>query len=700
MTALTSPVEILLRWAPGIFLLILVLLAVPGWSAALTAIVLQVLILAQIASHFTSLRLSSVHNWALSLGLYFPITFCLTLVGAYVHVHALSWLAIAVLGLALAAYRTWGTATRNFVSHSSQLEWSAVAVALVITSVLNRFQFLKYGFMESPSLSEIHIDNIGHQFIINATQLEGPGASGYLSDWSLRYHWLSFLWVGHVEHQFSLAQFTGLLFLLPWLSLLGMAIGIASLTALLTRSRIARFLAPSLALAGQLPGSGIAENVNWDSASQMTSGLMLLGGILLVLMLNRTRKFEALVIATLVPLSFALVGTKVSAAVILLLATTGACLTRRLDEGLQLWRRLVPAFAVASGSLAGYWYFVSGQESGGLLRPRWVADTATAVPQSISTNFDALSLSIVLGSVFVVLPLLLTRKWADQHSVFGVNAATLAVLGGLVPVLVLEPVLPNTTWFLTSALLIAIPTAMAQAANTALPNTRMSFGFAALVSGVLAVAWVLALYAGVAIVTAQVLLLACAWAASLPFLFRIRPGHRYRRVVAIGSLNSLLILVTLVPAEAVASRFGFLNQLSTTDFPAASSGATSDTNLQSGIPDQSRAVGELKPLLPPGSEVLVPVDLGEPALVWAADNQLRPFLALPEYGAALGPQGSQREVERRQKLITGVLDNAREESLAALCREGVVGIVQSSEEASDQHHGFRIEVLPCDGVQW
>ena len=699
MAALSRHLQNVFTWAPSASLLLIVLLAVPGWSAAMTAIALQIVILAQIASQYTNLRLSSIHNWALSLGLYFPITFCLTLVGGHVQVDALSWFILGLVGLLFAAYRTWGEATEHSVSGSSWLEWSSVVVAIIVTSVLNRFQYLKYGFIDSPRISELHIDNIGHQFIINATQLEGLGASGYLSNWSLRYHWLSFLWVGQVEHQFSLAQFTGLLFLLPWLSLLGMVIGVASLTALLTRVRIARFLAPSVALAGQLPGTGIAENVNWDSASQMTSGPIVLGGTLLVLMLKRTGRFEVPALALLAPLSFALVGTKVSAAVVLLVATTGACVTRGRDADAHPWRRLSPAFVVAAGSLAGYWYFVSGQESGGLLRLRWQASTAAGTTQAISTSIDSVSISIILGTLFVVLPLLLTRKWIDHQSAPGVNAATAAVFGGLIPVLVLEPVLPNTTWFLTTALLIAIPTALAQAANAALPSTRTILGFSALASSALALAWVLAVYVEDPIITAQVVLLACTWVVGLPVLFRLGSRNRYRCFVAIGSVNSLLILVTLVPAEAVASRLGFLHQLSTSDVPAASSDSFSDTNLPPENLEQSESAGELVPLLPPGSEVHIPANLGEPALMWAAENQLRPFLALPEYGSALGPQGSQREVQRRQQLVTGILENASAESLAALCREGVMGFVQATEGASHPQQSFHIVVLPCHSAQ-
>lgn len=698
MMALTRPIEILFRWVPSVILLCLVLLAVPGWSVALGAIVLQVVILAQVATHFTRLRLWNLHNWALSLGLYFPLTFCLTLVGAYAHVDGLSWFIVALLGLSLATFQTCATEPKPSFTDSSRLEWSSVAAALLVTSVINRFQFLKYGFIEGPRLPGIHPDNIGHQFIINATQLEGPGASGYLSDWSLRYHWLSFLWVGQFEQQFSLAQFTGVLFILPWLSLIGIAVGVASLTALLTSSRIARFIAPSLALAGQLPGTGVAENVNWDSTSQMASGLMLIGGLLLVLMLRRTRKFEFLATSLLVPLSFALFGTKVSAAVILLLATTGACMTRGPNDRVGPLRRLSPVLAVFMGSLAGYGYFVSGQESGGLLRLRWVGDTTTGIQQSILTSLDALSISIALGSLFVLLPLLLTRRWSAPHSTYGVDAATLAVLGGLIPVFILEPVFPNTTWFLTSALLIAIPIALSQAANTAMPGTRSSFGFAAIVSGALAVFWVLAIHVGIPIVAAQIALLVFAWVAGLVVLIRNKQESRYKRCVGIGSLTSLLLLVALVPAESVAARLGNLHQVSTSDSPALSTGEPHDPKSPSGIPEQTLSIGELKQLLPAGSEVHVPAALGIPALIWAADNQLRPFLAMPAYGSALGPQGSQGEVARRQKLVRQALASTNNESLKELCREGVVGIVQASDRGSKLQQGFHVVVLPCDGA--
>lgn len=674
-------------------------LAVPGWFSALVAVCLQITILAQIASQFTGFRLSSVHNWALSFGLYFPIAFCLTLLGSLIGVNALAWYAFAAAGVLSLAVRSWQRRSPSAFSGTTKLEWSSVLIALAVTSVLNRFQYLKYGFISSPVTSGLHIDNVGHQFIINATQLEGAGASGYLSDWTLRYHWLSFLWIGQVEDQFALTPFAGLLFLLPWLSLLGIAIGVASVTRLLTRVRVARLIAPSLALVGQLPGSGIAENVNWDSVSQMTSGVILIGGFLLVLMLKRSGKYQFQALLLLTVLSFALAGTKISAAVILILATTGACLTRGPYTSPPIWRRLLPALAVVAGSLAGYWYFAFGQESGGLLRLRWTSATGTANLISGFANFDALSISIVLGTLFVLLPLLLTRKWTDQRTTTAINAVTLAVVGGLIPVLLLEPVLPNTTWFLTSALLIAIPVALAQAANTALPSFQASFVMPLIASSLLAVVWVLAMTTDIPVIAAQIVLLVVTWFIGIPILFQREGRTRSQRYFASSSLISVLLLGTLVPAEVIAARLAPSESTSSPEGKAPAIAQSSQAGLPSEIGELLGATHELSQLAARGTKVIVPPNLGTPALIWAAEHQLRPFLALPEYGAALGPQGSQIEVERRQQLTARLIKTGSATSLESLCQEGVEGIVQADERSTGLSPDFHILLLPCPATQ-
>lgn len=694
MTRPPLPLIGTLRLVPSALALGLLFSGALGWIVAALTIGLQVLILAQVLSSIARQQFTSINVWALALGLYFPIAFLSELALALIGLPNASWLLIPSVGLVIGIHSlltgNLGTPARE----SQQVAWLSVVIALALVIARNRFQFTKYGFFESFSPRDTHIDTIGFQLIANAGQSEGPGASGFMSDWSSRYHWLSYFWAGATETRFDLPAFSGILVFLPWLSVVGITVGVASLTVMLTRSRLVLVIAPTLSVAGQLLGTGLAANVNWDSMSQTVSGSMLVTGLLLSLHLYRSHRHRVFVLLALGVLTFALSGTKISAAVVLLMAAIGATWGPRQVLPTSRLIRVVNVTPVALGLLLGHLFFTAGNQSDGLLRLRNFAPPSLGQGQSGLSLADSATLVFLSASLFVLLPLILTRRGITAHSERGVNAALIALIGSLLPILVFEPYFPNSLWFLTSSLLLAVPASLVQTVAALPPGLVARVLRPTSIAAGLALLWEVLRRFETGELRSQLLLLSALWLPTVVLLLLQRGRQQLTFTVATASAASLFLLIVSVPVQVI---FAALPQARSEAPPAdgeeieSHQGTFVDESF-----DLETVTRQISPVTPsPGMIVVIPESLGTQALVWVTGQRIRPFLALTPYAVSTGPRGSDREVNRRSALAESWLSTPTEELGEELCDEGVSGVLLPMTGSTAFTDAYFIGALPC-----
>jgi len=683
---------------PGMACMAVLLFGFQGLLAATIVIILELVIATQLSTTITRKPPISIHSVAVGFGIFVSVSSLSVIPLQFLGVAGLAWYVLPVLGIFLGISRKsqWRLAQEEFRIHWQP--WLIAAISLLLLSLLNRAQFLKYGPPWSLNPYVSHFDTTGLQFIANASVSEGVGSNGFMADWPLNYHWLAFAWSGEIERYFQLEPFTALLVLLPWLSLFGLVVTVTSLVSLMTTILWVRSIAPFTTLTGLLPGSYASVNINWDSVSQMASGALLISALLLVLHLRRTKEITWKALLFLGLISCALIGYKVSASLVFIAAIAGIFLFHPTVRSRARGLGFLPAAAILVGSAIGYLIFIHGVSSSADLRLRdWVSATSR-------DTADLGAIIILLSAAFIALPLIFGRSGITTDSRDGVNAGSAALLASLIPIVVLEHTPPNSTWFFATACLLAIPASFVLADSyyrkftdsPALPAVSISlFG---------ALAWVATSATQWSMPLRQIVVLAAIWIGAVTIIL-FQQRRTIRQASALALLAGVLVVAWITPVELLTSRLIQMNEADAVN--SASQDRTDEEFSDPGSREPSDGIGPILETssLPveEGRLVIVPPEIGMDGLTWAALNRLRVYSSYKSYAINTGPPGTEAEFERRSETANTWLSTQALASLKALCAEGVEAVVAPSSSSElptvDSPDAFMLMRLPCETVK-
>ena len=293
------------------------------------------------------------------------------------------------------------------------------------------------------------------QALSNGLARFGGGESILMTGGSLRYHWLSYAWIGEIDQTAGLPVFAGLTRVLPIVALIGVSALAARWSAVLARgSRFAGWVpavAVLLVVAGGYTGALYGSILNFDSPSQTLTTLWLLG--LLITVVFYLQDGRRWLLAAVAVLAAASTGGKVShiavAAGGLLLLSIIGLLTR------QGWRWRAVVALVVSGISALFTYVLLIR--GAAIDRNLVEDVA--VKASTWQGLDPLpgTWGILAGTIALVLAALarvLGIAWLARERRWRTDPSALLALGGLsvgfVALLALRDGI-NETWFLLAA---------------------------------------------------------------------------------------------------------------------------------------------------------------------------------------------------------------------------------------------------------
>lgn len=260
--------------------------------------------------------------------------------------------------------------------------WSLASVIGFFTALLPGLAIILYALRSYPltwvgTWTKYHPDMPFFEAISVHLAQYGAFATPFLTEGSVRYHWLSYVWAGQLTIATDAAPFVTITRVLSVVALLGSSAMIASWTHQLSKLSWTPALAGLLLSVGGFTGAVFGGAFSMDSPSQSMSVLWLIAfSIALIHLVQSSTKIipGSIVIFTL---SFGLIGGKVSAAAP---AVAGALVLAvisvvRRDQG----RRAVALFvATIAGSAAGFGFFLYGSLGGGGLTIGSLVDRASS----------------------------------------------------------------------------------------------------------------------------------------------------------------------------------------------------------------------------------------------------------------------------------------------------------------------------------
>lgn len=583
------------------------------------------------------------------------------------------------------------------VENNSPLTIVSALGAATAALALFRGQLFAYSTGDPLDTSRFHPDIIVLQAMVQANPEQGLGQIGVMSDWSSRYHWLSYAWAGSIENFAQSSVFFAQVQLLPVYSVIAIALLSSALAARISPVR----WVPGLAALAVLIGRPIADSsgliVNWDSPSQVASGVALLTGVLIALALAQQR-FRLSNGLSLVPVAFLLTGMKASAGAILVGSLTFPALAFRY---IRRQRRHTFLVAVASSALGAalFWLiYQSGQETGGLLVPRELDLHSVLTEPWILTDAFGLAAwrtaSIVpacAGSIF-----LLTRRSQTARSVGLLSLGALTF--GLLPIWLFEEGAPNSSWFLASAMTIVGAVSAAGAAkvigwlspgrrNVLVPLVALVTAASTLVSWSLLVQRPDSFWRAIGPLLVIPLWILFSFIAA--WLFRSRQGIEYPPTRVFAAV--LVISGVLIPIGVVANERVFGEALPRGDYVKN----RQESNVPGVAPlaplaeSETEIASQLSDSLEPGSIVGFTDDrLFTPTLL----ARLQPFATAENWASLIGPTGTYAEFRDRRSALGSAIGSDDTLIRTYLCDQGVTALLSFTEGATEQ---LEIEFLSC-----
>lgn len=230
----------------------------------------------------------------------------------------------------------------------------------------------------SQAASTMHPDMLFFEALQNSVVAFGSGDSIFAAGTSVRYHWFTFLWAGDVARVAGLEAFGSITRVLPVVALIGSSALAVSWARRLSSTTWVPALAALLVVVAGYLGAGFGAILNFDSPSQALTALWALGAAIVVLEFVSGRLAWRWVVV-IVLLGAALMGGKVSQAVILLAGTAGAALAILIWHRRWLFRATMAVIGVAGGAAAAYLAVIAGITTEGNLAVGGLSNRASAL---------------------------------------------------------------------------------------------------------------------------------------------------------------------------------------------------------------------------------------------------------------------------------------------------------------------------------
>ena len=375
----------------------------------------------------------------------------------------------------LTALVVWGVRRSRGIRLSHMRTADGPALTALVVGALAAFialwlNVLRYPLSWTGTWSSYHPDMLFFEALSTSIARLGPLDSIFLAGGTIRYHWLVYGWAGQVSLASSAEPFVVLTRALPFVvSAIAVLLAVAW-TRRLTTVGWAPTLSVLLIITGGYVGATYGTILNFDSPSQAFTSAWLIALAIAFLRLarpslSRGRAWGLLV--TLLVLSFAIAGGKVSTAAIAATAVALVAVVGLLRRTMWWRRAFAGAFAVGIGSLAGFWLIVSGSADPGGLRLGQLLERASSVQ---GLNPLPGSLGILAGTFILVIAI--GFRWLGVLWLIGSPqsrwrpSSMLAlglVLAGIGSILLISGGL-NDTWF---ALAASAPLSILSAAGVA-----------------------------------------------------------------------------------------------------------------------------------------------------------------------------------------------------------------------------------------
>lgn len=360
---------------------------------------------------------------------------------------------------------------RTEPGHAPHSWWGGVAVAVVPAALLLRWTY--------------PVSDSGQTWLPDDNPLfaewgrlmsEGRGISGLIDGFELRYHWLSYAFLGGLDRLVSTSFLTGPVLVAPVIAWVGLGLGAVAVVRRLTKSVAPLFIAPlSVVFAGTigvLPYSmgGLGGIV--VSPSNLLSAVWLITAILTGLQLNSHSASTSARWGLLTPMGFALMLGKVSTVPAAVVSLLPSAIQSSHAQKNKPWLRvafsglwsLVPLVVGGAVAFFGFIWGVGGEFS---------IDSKLIWPQGAALSTYFLQLMPLGASLFASLPFILpsaamlfTRR---RHNSL-VQGSALVGLVGLLVVGVVELRDGNEAWLLLGALAFILPVSSVFVTDTLTPR--------------------------------------------------------------------------------------------------------------------------------------------------------------------------------------------------------------------------------------
>ena len=394
----------------------------------------------------------------------------------------------------VSANRESGLVDRRATSANIRVQMTSLLPALVAVIVglaLLALNLRRYPLTWDGVWDGYHPDMVFFEALGYSTAIFGAGDSIFMAGADIRYHWLTYAWVGQISTAVDAAPFMVLTRALPvvaLVTLVTLAIAIVNRVGADLRARglsSARWLAVALVVTGGYLGAVNGTILNFDSPSQALTSAWLMGLIFAVLVaLEKARPVVGYwVLVTVV--AFALTGGKVSAGVVAVVGIGAVAMAGLLMKTPWRLRAVGVAIAVTIAVGAAGLVFAWGSASPGDLRfLEWGGRASTLQGLNSSPG----ERGVVLGTTTLLLAmaarwvggawLLDSRSWRRRPEPWlWIGLLIAAVL----PVIFFAQGV-NETWF---ALTASGPLASLAAVGMAVAWQRAGLGVAAAVSAVI-----------------------------------------------------------------------------------------------------------------------------------------------------------------------------------------------------------------------
>ena len=320
-------------------------------------------------------------------------------------------------------------------SRPARAETVAVSIGLVVGLITLVGNLAKYPLSWVGEWGGYHQDMVFFEALATGTSVFSPDDSIFMSGADIRYHWLSYAWVGQLTEAAGAGPFMVLTRILPAVAIVGSVLICVAWTRQLTRQPWAPTVAALLLVSGGYVGAIYGAILNFDSPSQSLTTMWLLALVVGLLFGLRGGSRWGWFLVVLV-LGVAVAGGKFSSIIV---AAGGFGLVAILGVVTRApwWRRgLLLAVSGGMATVAAYLLFVSGSAQAGGIGLWSLLDRASSVQ---GLNPQTTDRGIMVGTALLILAM--TARWAglvwlgvDRHTrwrpetVMGLGMAVVGVL--------------------------------------------------------------------------------------------------------------------------------------------------------------------------------------------------------------------------------------------------------------------------------